>query len=285
MQRRVLPMSDPHFDLRALPPTLPDGRSRNLLLASFLSTLLSGAGHFLVNRRRKGALLLAFFCVLLLLWWPARLLQYFWGIAPLAIGMIPLFIFAAWDVPYGGKHRTDKPSQWWLTVLLPLALLATAAHGNWATRVSGFQSFAIASQSMENTVVVGNSVMVDRWNYSKKAPERRDIVVFTRQGIYLVKRVIALGGETIEGRQGEILIDGKPLQEPYVIHTSHRPPEMNNFGPMRIPLGQLFVMGDNRDISLDSRVSEFGLVDVNAVCGRALYTLPSLHDNSHKMIK
>lgn len=230
--------------------------------------------------------MLLFFCVLLLLCWPLRLPNRFWGIFPLGFGMIVLCIFAGWDVPYGGKYRSGKPSQWWLAFLLPLSLLAAVVHSNWVMRSSGFQTFVIPSRSMENTVVLGNHVMVDRWYYREKTPGRGDIIIFiNKDGIYLMKRVIALGGDTIEGRQGKILIDGKPLQEPYVIHTNDAPPEMNNFGPTRIPSGQLFVMGDNRDVSLDSRMPEFGPVDTNAVRGRPLYTIPSLHDDSQKTLE
>jgi len=280
-------MSDPHFVPQPFAPTLPAGIShKRLLLASFLSAGLPGAGHFLVNRRRKGALLLAVFCVLLLLCWPLRLPSRFWGVVPLVFGMLVLCIFAVWDVPYGGKQRSDKPSQWWLAFLLPLGLLAAVIHCNWSTRASGFQTFVMPSKSMENTVVLGKQVMVDRWYYHEKAPGRREIIVLINsEGIYFMKRVIALGGDTIEGKNGEILIDGKPLREPYAIHMGGAPPELNNFGPTRIPPGKLFVMGDNRDVSIDSRMPEFGLVDTTAVRGRALYTLPSPWDGSYKLLE
>jgi len=279
-------MSDPHFVSQPFPPTLPTGISRKrLLLASFFSALLPGTGHFLVNRRSKGVVWLLLFCVLLLLHWPLRLPGYFWPLALMAPAMTVLFVFAVWDAPYAGKHRSDKLSQWWLVLLLPLSFLGSSAHNYWSLRASGFQFFSMPSRSMENTVALGNHVVVDRWYYRKRAPVRGDIIIYVnKDGIYFMKRVIAVGGEIIEGKQGTILIGGKLLQEPYVIHMYPASPEGKNFGPMIVPSGKLFVMGDNRDVSLDSRMPEIGPIDTAAVRGKPLYTLP-LYDNSQKTLK
>ncbi len=79
----------------------------------------------------------------------------------------------------------------------------------------------------------------------------------------LIKRVIALSGETIEGRDGLIYIDGRALVEPYLADGA----TFASFGPVTVPAGHVFVMGDNRNNSRDSRV--FGPIDEDLILGRA----------------
>lgn len=98
-----------------------------------------------------------------------------------------------------------------------------------------------------------------------------EVILFRRDKVPFVKRVIAGPGNIIEGRAGEVLVDGKRLSEAYVQHEGTPIPELVDFGPTLIPAGKLFVMGDNRDVSYDSRVRDFGLVDVSDVLGKPLY--------------
>jgi len=82
----------------------------------------------------------------------------------------------------------------------------------------------------------------------------------------LIKRVIGLPGETVEGRDGRVRIDGRRLIEPYLdadVVTS-------DFGPVEIPEGHVFVMGDNRTNSHDSRFSDIGTIDIDTIVGRAI---------------
>lgn len=120
--------------------------------------------------------------------------------------------------------------------------------------------------------MVGDCYIVDSWYYRNTTPSRGDIILFKRPDYILTKRVIAVAGDTIEGRRGLIFLNGKQLDEFYVEHINLEPEiSLNNFGQVTVPPGKLFVMGDNRDNSLDSRTPEFGLVDVSTVVGKALY--------------
>jgi signal peptidase I len=275
-------MSDPIPVPQSTPPVLPSGtRSNRRLAAAFLSVAIPGAGHFLIDRRRKAVLLLLIFGLMLFLFWPVRLPKHLAGTVLLLFGMVALRVFATCDAGYHRNENTKRPSALWLMILLPLALFGGWDQSALALRASGLQHFSIPSAAMEPTVRVGSHVMVDRWHYHSRAPQHGDIVVYVNgEGIYLLKRIIALGGETIEIRNGEVSVNGTLLNEPYVIHSGYAPPGMNNFGPLRVPAGKIFVMGDNRDVSLDSRSPEVGPVDVAHLRGLVIYTLPFLHSKT-----
>ena len=134
-----------------------------------------------------------------------------------------------------------------------------------------FQAFYIPSESMEETLLVEDRVMVNKLSYRLHDIYRGDVVVFSRleseAGEFreLIKRVIGLPGETIEARDNTIYINGQVLIEPYLT-----PGEViGDFDPVDIPDGELFVMGDNRDNSGDSRV--FGTIETGQVIGRAFF--------------
>jgi signal peptidase I len=104
------------------------------------------------------------------------------------------------------------------------------------------------------------------------------VIIFKHRGTFVVKRVVAAAGDIIEGRDKAIFINGLLLNEGYVEHTQSSVPGyewMDKFGPIKVPLGKYFVIGDNRDVSLDSRSPDFGLVDEQSIVGKALYIFSS----------
>lgn len=155
----------------------------------------------------------------------------------------------------------------WALVLLGAFLLALVI------RQYMFQAFWIESESMESTLEVRDRVLVNRLSYTFGDVSRGDVVVFGRlpedpgQTRDLIKRVIGLPGDTVEGRDNTIYINGSRLAEPYVDAGSMF---FGDFGPTVVPDHELFVMGDNRDESLDSR--RFGTVDIDRAAGRAFVT-------------
>jgi signal peptidase I len=131
------------------------------------------------------------------------------------------------------------------------------------------QAFYIPSESMVPTLKVNDRVLVNKLSYKMHGIHRGDIVVFTKppnetsQIKDLIKRVIALPGDTVAGQTGHVYINGRQLTEPYLpagITT-------DNFGPVKIPPGDIWVMGDNRPDSQDSRF--FGPIRESSVVGRA----------------
>jgi signal peptidase I len=153
------------------------------------------------------------------------------------------------------------------------------------------QAFFIPSASMEPQLQEGDRVLVSRTAYRLHEPRRGDIVVFPSptappddDGLVerwakdaleavalrepgddeLIKRVVGLPGETISARDGRVVIDGRVVEEPYLPDGV----ETVDFGPVAIPEGHVFVLGDNRGNSADSRV--IGTIDVDEIVGRAI---------------
>ncbi len=172
---------------------------------------------------------------------------------------------------------------------LPILILAALVV---AVLIKTFlvQAFFIPSGSMHDTLLEGDRVMVNKLAYRFGDPARGDVIVFDNpqqanndgETIFgalvrhvaeslglsspdsaLIKRVIAVGGETIAIRENQVYIDGVAIAEPYVKDGSR----MSGYGPFTVPEGQIFVMGDNRSQSTDSRV--FGPISEDTIIGRA----------------
>lgn len=126
----------------------------------------------------------------------------------------------------------------------------------------------IPSGSMENTLNIGDGLLIDSISYKITGIHRGDIMVFKREGddFLLIKRVIGLPGETIEGKDGYVYIGGNKLNETYVSDLLNE-----DFGPYTIPDKEYFMMGDNRLDSADSRYWSYPYVSINNFKGRAYF--------------
>jgi signal peptidase I len=150
------------------------------------------------------------------------------------------------------------------------------------------QAYKIPSGSMKPTLLIGDHILVSKFNYGIKlpfirstlipvgTPKRGDILVF----IYpedrskdFIKRLIGVPGDTSEIRNKKIILNGQPFDDTRGVHSDSliipgAVQPRDNLGPVRVPEGSLFVMGDNRDESYDSRF--WGFVDMKDVLGKAL---------------
>ncbi|GAB4224214.1 MAG: signal peptidase I [Acidobacteriota bacterium] len=154
-----------------------------------------------------------------------------------------------------------------------------------------FMQSKIPTESMLDTLLVGDYILVNRMLYGAPGDEgvawlgqrpirRGDVVVFRfprDPDVDFVKRVIGLPGDVVEVRDGLAIVNGEPLDEPYVLEQNramHR-----STGPRRVPPGHYFVMGDNRDNSNDSRV--WGFVPRPAIKGRAFFIWYSFEEQKN----
>jgi signal peptidase I len=237
-----------------------------------------GAGQLFLGQRGKAITLLLIFVALMIGFWPLRFLRFYAGFVLLYSAWIALYLYAACSAQLGRNlPASARPSKWWLVAILPLTILTLSLLGQVATRASGFRSFAVPSTSMERTITQGDHIVADMRYYHSRRPERRETIIFLRDQAFIIKRVIAISGDSIEGQNNMIFVNGKEQDEPYAEHRS-RGGELTwmiNFGPTYIPNGKYFVMGDNRDVSLDSRSAEIGLVDENSIVGKPLYIFSS----------
>ena len=153
-----------------------------------------------------------------------------------------------------------------------LLLVSLAVSIALALRIWVFEAIYVASGSMEPTLPVGEHLFVDKVTLRLRPPQRGDIVVFhspTGKDLDLAKRVIALPGETVELRAKRVFIDGRELDEPYAAHKrAGERLEGDDLGPLAVPPGGLFVLGDNRDESDDATVWK-------DASGRPIHFIPS----------
>jgi len=179
------------------------------------------------------------------------------------------------------KNFQSKIWDWTKSILIALVL---------ALFIRAFivQAYKIPSGSMIPTLLIGDYLLVNKLAYGirnpikndfiyfRKLPERQEIVVFTyplNKKLDFIKRVIGLPGDTVEIVNKKVYVNGKLLKEPYVQFNDPEiyPKEVSprdNYGPVKVPPGYIFVLGDNRDQSYDSRF--WGFVPINYIKGRAL---------------
>lgn len=193
-------------------------------------------------------------------------------------------------LPVSGPNEIPEPPQLTpaqrrIRALMEWLIVAILALGL-ALLIKAFliQAFYIPSGSMEPTLEIGDRIVIYKLGYRFHDVNRGDVIVFSKPDESydlneLIKRVVAVGGETFELRDGRVFIDGWELDEPYLrpdtltVSKLPIPGCVNTAIPERceVPEGTVLVLGDNRSGSQDSRV--FGPIDVDTVVGRAFAKL------------
>lgn len=169
--------------------------------------------------------------------------------------------------PGGNKHGL----MWQVVefvVTIAVAFLLAQAVRTWV-----IQPYEVPTGSMLPTIQLQDHVLANKFIYNFRKPSRPDIVVLddpTGQVGTLIKRVIAVGGQTVDLKGGKVLVDGKALDEPYTYGQPSEPLMGSTVRfPVKIPADSVWVMGDNRTQSQDSRW--FGPARMSAVHGQAFF--------------
>ena len=195
--------------------------------------------------------------------------------------------------------KGETVQDWIRTLVIVLAVVITF-------RGVVAQAYQIPTGSMERTLLVGDYLYINKMLYGSEIdigfrghryfyhrfpafrhPHPGDIIVFRyppNPQQDFIKRCVAVGGQTVEIRNKVLYVDGKRQNEPYAVHDDPRvfPREItvrDNFGPFPVPPHSLFMMGDNRDNSLDSRF--WGPLPENMVKGKAMFTYFSWDPSGH----
>jgi signal peptidase I len=176
--------------------------------------------------------------------------------------------------PYGQTSSTPPPAKARTTqsrlvrsILEFVGIVAAAIIIAYFMQAFVAKPFEIPTGSMEPTLVPGDRVLVNRLAYKYGDIQRGDIIVFKSPNdpnVDFIKRVIAIGGDSIEVRKGQVLVNGEPQVEDYV-HVN----DVSTFHYNLVPQGMLFVMGDNRTDSQDSRLWKVPWLPEESVIGKA----------------
>jgi signal peptidase I len=241
------------------------------VLAALFSAIVPGSGQLLKRETKKAILYLTAFVILLLLDWPLRAPETYIGLMMVKIGATCLALVASLDAFLAGSAKGPR-----YLIVLPIlaALILGDAPVSLIVLAEGFHIYYSPTTSMEPSVLKGDRVVADQQYYVTRVPQRGDVVVL-RHNVLAMKRVVAVEGDKIQGVGDQIWLNGQLLSEPNVQHIVGPAASHSEFGPIRVLPGSLFVMGDNRDVSFDSRQPGFGQVSSRDILGKALYVYTS----------
>jgi signal peptidase I len=296
--------------MTAKPETLFDRSTQARIGITLLNILLPGLGLIRLGHGREGGLIAA--STLLASWLLAGLCHVApVGSFAMQVSIYTLFLllyllfllfslFRTWP-----RTRRDRGDAWWsrwyAIILWCVVSVASSAGSSTLTRTS-YRTFYIASVSMAPTFIKNEKIVADmRW----RTPQIGNILmVLDKDGVTRIYRVAAIGGQTFAMRNGVPIIDGHPATQAYAGEMTiadtgmdeesgrrmheHFPGEtgshdilqlsgypQDDVAPVRIPAGSLYLLGDDRDLSADSRIpyslNGVGIVPVSAIIGRPLY--------------
>jgi signal peptidase I len=261
-------------------------KKRRPVIAFLLSLVTPGLGQMYNGKLKRGIVFFGVYEILLILLYVFSGLRYEFRGLVLFIAFIVIllgfFIYVLLDAIFNiNKLRVTvlKPyHKWYLYVGIFAAVLIIneVILDPILPDIKSFKSYKMSSSSMAPALLIGDRLIVDMKVYKDEKPRRGDMIIFEfpkdPSKDYL-KRVVGLEGEKIEIINNKVHIDEKLMDDPWGYFKSSAEEthfeKLENFGPEFVPEGALFVLGDNRDNSLDSRF--FGFVELTKIKGKALY--------------
>jgi signal peptidase I len=252
-------------------------QKRRMWLSPLLSLVTPGLGQLYNAQWKKACIFFVIYIGIALS--ITKLFVQFSGLFLWGCLIIGFYLFMIGDAMYTSwKLRTitlTRYNRWYIYGIIWIGhiILSNIAMQH----LIPFHAYKISSKGMLSTIQVGDRIIIDKTHYRHTFPAREDIIVFRypadRSRIF-IQRVIGLSDETLEIRDKNVMINTIPIQENYIQHIDKQilPQQSNprdNLPPTKIPSRAVFVMGDNRDSSLDSRF--WGFLDIQDIQGKVLY--------------
>jgi signal peptidase I len=244
-------------------------------LAAVLSGLLPGAGHLYLGFRRRALVHFVVLLGLLAVCIGARVQASAYGVLVTVFSCLGICIFSSTDATRKASRKTGSNWRWWLTGFIA-ALLALFIYPNLIMRMSGFALYSVPSVSMDPTIKKDDKIIVDRRAFRAHGPNRGDVIAFRRKdenagALTIVKRVVGMPGDVISGTKDSVEVNGARFTESYANYEGVPPRDYDHWGPFMVPERSYFVLGDHRNISLDSRMQGYGFVREADIVGRPIY--------------
>ncbi|MFZ6757907.1 signal peptidase I [Undibacterium sp. Ji50W] len=245
-------------------------------LAVLLNLFMPGLGLVYLNRLALAAATILFFPLLLLIAGRAGLVFSALGFLLVTL-LLTCFWLASAIVVFRLARRHPLASRGWLQrwyVLLAIGIGAYAALQfciSFRGVLFGYDIFNMPASSMETTLLVGDDFIANTLAYSRsggQGPQRGDVVVLqnpVKAKLKYVERIMGLPGEQVSMRDGRVLINGKAIADEHAFHDLSKPEQVSN-QQFTVPPDSYFVLGDNRNASLDSR--HFGPVPAEKIYAR-----------------
>jgi signal peptidase I len=272
-------------------PTHADQRrGPSPLVAGLLTVLTPGLGHLYIGQARRGITLFVLVMIAdtLLMFAMMGVLARFWMFAICLALLLGLWLFIMIDATTRAYRMRDVPHQgynmWPLYagafVLACLVFAAPCIYAVHAKATGQLLYLNAATGSMEPTLRVGEYFLADSTYYRSHQPSRGEMVVYVhpkQTGEHSARRVVAVEGDRIAVKGGRAIVNGMAVMEPYV-EVGDPAVALNNMPEMRVPAGHVFVLGDNRANSPDSRAAAaHGPVPITNLIGRVTDIAISRH--------
>jgi signal peptidase I len=250
-------------------------RIKRTFVPMILSLLQPGLGQLYNSQVRKAFIFLAVLPALIVVASVTGLIYTFRGFVFWLSASLIFQVAVVVDAGIGGFRRQQAPSSRpgrlasAVFVVLVVINLSLAVTGVYPNRLLGFRAYVMRSASMSPALLSGDRIVADMNAYAHTTPRRGDVIVFAppgQFGVLYTKRVAAVAGDTIQVTSDAVEVNGKI--DPHAV-ISAVGAQTGLFGPMLVPVNSVFVLGDDVNLSYDSRY--FGSVPVKSVRGKLLF--------------